>query len=141
MRRVSENRFVCSGRVRFSELDPQGVVFYSRYLEYIDDAIITYWRERGVTSPPGASEVEFQVKSVRIDYQRPLRQDEQYDIGLVVSRVGTSSVTFAITVYGNGGTDVCSVAEVVHVNVALAAGTSVPMTAALREILQRDMVP
>ena len=139
MRTLSENRFVCSGKVRFSELDPQRVVFYSRYLEYIDEAIDAYWLDRGLTPQPAHCETDFQVKHVVIEYQKPLRQGERYDVGVVVSRIGVSSVTYAVTVYGNDGRDVCCSAEVVHVNVALASARSLPIPDAVRDVLQRDM--
>ena len=32
-------------RVRFSDCDPQGVVFYANHLEYFDVAITELWRE------------------------------------------------------------------------------------------------
>jgi acyl-CoA thioester hydrolase len=140
MRPLNSNRFVCSGRVRFSELDPQRVVFYSRYLEYIDDAIVAYWLDRGIAPLPGQYDTDFQVKRVQVVYERPLRQDEKYDIGIVVNRIGGSSVTYEVIVYGNGGRDVCCVAEIVHVNVALATGKSVAVTSAVRDVLQRDVV-
>ena len=43
----SEYRFHYSHRVRYAEVDPQGIVFNSRYLEYCDAAVTEYLRAVG----------------------------------------------------------------------------------------------
>lgn len=124
--------------MRYSELDPQQVVFYSRYLEYVDAAIIAYWRDRGIVVPSGYCDPDFQVKAVQIEYRRPLRYEETYDIGVGVRSIGRTSVTFDVIVYGNEGRDVCCVVAIVYVNVSLTTGKPVPITDDIRGILSRD---
>ena len=41
-------RFSFPKRVRYAECDPQGIVFNSRYLEYLDIGITEYWRAAGI---------------------------------------------------------------------------------------------
>ncbi|MBI4736341.1 MAG: hypothetical protein HY766_09850 [candidate division NC10 bacterium] len=40
-------RLACPVRVRYSEIDRQGIVYYSRYLEYVDVALSEYFRALG----------------------------------------------------------------------------------------------
>jgi acyl-CoA thioester hydrolase len=138
-RPLGDNRFVYSSRVRYSELDPQQVVFYSRYLEYVDAAITAYWRDRGIVVPSGYCDPDLQVKAVQIEYRRPLRYEETYDIGVCVNSIGRTSVTFDVTVYGNEGRDVRCVVAIVYVNVALTTGKPVPITDDIRGILLCDV--
>jgi hypothetical protein len=39
-------------------------------LEYIDDAIVAYWLDRGIAPLPGQYETDFQVKRVQIGFNR-----------------------------------------------------------------------
>ncbi|HSC71381.1 MAG TPA: acyl-CoA thioesterase, partial [Candidatus Methylomirabilis sp.] len=41
-------RFSFPIRVRYSEIDVQGIVYNSRYLEYVDVALTEYFRAMGV---------------------------------------------------------------------------------------------
>ena len=62
-------------RVRYAEVDPQSVVFNSRYLEYADLLVSEFFREareeRGMPA-----DVEFHVRRAEVDYLAPIRLDE-----------------------------------------------------------------
>src|SRR3546814_16298571 len=80
---------VCSSDL----IDAQRVVFNSRYLEYFDIGITEYWRAAGVHDRwPGHSSPEFHVARAEVDYKVPILLDEEIDICVRASRVGTSSM-------------------------------------------------
>jgi hypothetical protein len=45
--------FTMALRVRWAEVDQQGIVFNAHYLTYFDVAITEYWRAIGLPSPDG----------------------------------------------------------------------------------------
>ena len=49
----SDFRFTHSLRVRWSEVDRQGIVFNGNYLNYFDVAMGEYWRALGFPYPAG----------------------------------------------------------------------------------------
>ena len=113
-------------RVRFSEVDPQSVVFNSRYLEYADLAIVEYWRALDLR--PGTETCpEFHVGRATVSYRRPIRIDEEVDALVRVLRFGTASMAYLIELHGAGEEDLRAEIELIYVCVDLATGRSQPI--------------
>lgn len=127
-----------SGRVRFSELDPQGVVFYSRYLEYADAAIVEYLRCQGVSSEVDEYSHDFQVKKVAAEFFRPLRQSAEFEVTVGVKKLGTSSVSFSVSVIDSRSQEQCCALELLQVYVRLSTVTAVPIPNPLRDRLAAE---
>ena len=113
-------------RVRYSEVDPQAVVFNSRYLEYADLLVTEFFRTRGIGF---ASEdaVEFHVARAVVEFHQPLRADELVEGRLSVDGIGNSSVKMTIALHGAEdptGTGPRATIELVNVHVDLATGES-----------------
>src|SRR5690606_9999851 len=72
-------------RVRWSEVDPQGIVFNAHYLSYADCAIAEYWRRLGL--PYAASMQALQgdvyVKKASTLYHASARLDDWLDVGKI----------------------------------------------------------
>jgi acyl-CoA thioester hydrolase len=113
-------------RVRYSEVDPQGVVFNSRYLEYADFAIVEYWRAMHL-GPGDPDWPECHVGTATVRYVKPIRMDELIDAHVRVSRFGTASMSWAIELHGAGGDDLRAAIELIYVHVDLESGRSRPL--------------
>lgn len=120
-----------SDRVRFSELDPQGVVFYSRYFEYADAAIIGYLHSKGFSAEDSCTG-DFQVKAASAEFVRPLRRNEEFEASVHVSRLGRTSVRFQVSICERRTWEQCCVVDVVQVFVHLDTGQSAPVPESLR---------
>jgi acyl-CoA thioester hydrolase len=80
-------------RVRFNECDPQGVVFYANYLMYVDVAMTEFWRAAaGGYSAMVASGTDVMVAEAQLRYRESARFDDELDIRMWVTRLGTTSV-------------------------------------------------
>ncbi len=80
-------------RVRFNECDPQGVVFYANYLMYVDVAMTEFWRDAaGGYAPMVASGTDVMVAEATLRYRESARFDDELDIRMRVTRIGTTSV-------------------------------------------------
>ena len=116
-------------RVRYAEVDPQSVVFNSRYLEYADLLITEHWRDCGVHFA-GESALEFHVVRAEVDFRGPIRVDEWVEGRAWTDRVGTSSVTTRIELHGtddDAEQDLRASIVLVHVHVDLASGQPMPI--------------
>ncbi len=110
-------------RVRYAEVDPQAVVFNSRYLEYADILVSEYFRDRYAHGLP--RDAEFHIRRAEVDYQRPIRVDELIEGRLVVDRMGNSSMAMTIDLYGTQEPDdLRAEIKLVQVHVDLASGES-----------------
>lgn len=125
-------------RVRYAEVDPQSVVFNSRYLEYADVIITEYWRAIDMHFS-GDDALEFHVVKAVVEFTQPIRADEEVDGTAVTTRIGNSSVTTEIRFYGMGGKDdLRSIVELIHVHVDLDSGKPIPIPAGARTKLMPD---
>ena len=136
MAEVFTHRF----RVRYAEVDPQSVVFNSRYLEYADIIITEYWRSLGIHFT-GTDALEFHVARAEIDFVKPLRADEWVIGKGWTERVGTSSVVTRIELHGESGDDLRSSITLVHVHVDLETGQAIPVTGDVRALMLGEQEP
>jgi len=65
-------------RVRYSETDPQGIVFNANYLNYFDVAITEYFRFKGYNYSDYVKKntTDFHVIHASVDYRSPARPDD-----------------------------------------------------------------
>ena len=124
----SDFRFTFPKRVRFAEVDAQGVVFNSRYLEYFDIGIVEYWRAAGIYGGVGlGGGPEMHVVSASVVYRAPILLDEIVAIAIRCSRIGRTSLTFAFELHCGDGEDLRATGEEVHVHVAEVRGRPTPL--------------
>ncbi len=81
----SDFAFFESLRVRYAEVDAQGIVFNAHYLTYCDVAITEYFRARtgkSYESMVAAHGIDFHVTQSLLNYRAPARFDDLLDIGV-----------------------------------------------------------
>lgn len=87
-------------QVRYRDVDMQQIVYFAKYLEYVDIALDDYLRSLGVvvseTAPRG--EYDTAMVHVELDYLAPARYDDLIDIGLRVERLGRSSMDVRVEI-------------------------------------------
>ncbi len=146
-------------RVRYAELDPQGVVFNARYLEYADLVISEYWRIRDIGAG-AAAPLDFHIARAQVDFRKPIRAEELIEGRAWTTRFGTSSMTTRIELHGwanatdasqtgeglavigattgateTGSDDLRAQIELVNVHVDLATGKPLPIPQSVRTAL------
>ena len=121
-------------RVRYAELDPQNVVFNSRYLEYADLLVTEYWRSIDLPL-----ELEFHIARAEIDFRRPIRALEWIEGRVRPLSIGNSSMAMVVSLYGaeaDGDVDdLRAEITLVHVHVDLATGESQRIPDTVRTLL------
>lgn len=105
-------------RVRWAEVDMQGVVFNGHYLTYADVCATEYWRAIGVPYPQGfaALGVDAFVRKATIEYHAPARYDDELIVCGRIGRIGRSSADFEVAMFRAGNTAAALIeARVVYV--------------------------
>ena len=87
-------------RVRWSECDLQGVVFYPHYLAYLDHTVTELWRDAigPYTEMIPAHGVDMVVAEAGMRYRDSARFDDELEIAATVTRLGSTSITTAFTI-------------------------------------------
>jgi acyl-CoA thioester hydrolase len=130
-------------RVRSTEVDPQSIVFNSRYLEFFDAANVEFFRAFGYPIDVMASAgMEPVVVEVNIRYHASVRMDQLLHIDVVCSRLGNSSfdLSFEVRIQdpetGSLSENVTTSATISYVNVNQMTRKSTPVPAAFRDFLK-----
>lgn len=125
-------------RVRYSEIDAQGVVFNAHYLTYFDTALNEAFRDADVDWLEKAHESGCDVQLVRslVEYKSSIRFDEEIDICARVARLGNSSITWHLAVIGVADDSLRATGEIVWVYSDLKKGQSATLPDWLRNTLE-----
>ena len=90
-------------RVRYGECDPSGVVFNAHYFAFFDLALTELWREAaggyGAMMEEG---VDLQVVEATARYKAPARFDDEIDVTIEVTRLGTTSMLTSYSIRRDG---------------------------------------
>ena len=125
-------------RVRWSECDLQGVVFYPNYLAYFDHLLTELWRE-AVGSYARIQElgIDLVVAEAGIRYRVSARFDEEIELTAMISRLGTTSMTMDLTAERVGDGALLAEGELRHVFVDPHTFEKREMPGHVRDRLQR----
>ena len=95
-----EFNYFYSFRVRYSEIDAQGIVFNAHYLTYFDSAMTEYLRNLGYdyVKEVESTNEDFHTVKTLVEYKKPIKFDQIIDVCIRVSKIGNSSLTFIIAV-------------------------------------------
>ena len=122
--------FSYSFRVRYSEVDAQGIVFNAHYLTYFDTAMTEYLRhiEYDYVKEVKERNEDFHTVKTLVEYKSPIHFDQIIDVCLKVKKIGTSSLTFYIEVHLNKEDNMLVSGEVVWVNTNQKTHKSAPLS-------------
>lgn len=97
---VSTFPFSVRERVRWSDCDPFGIIYYGAYIRFFEIAEHEMLRSLGL--PYDVLRVERDVwiprKALTMEFHRPAEMDEEIDIAVGVRNIGTTSITFGFEV-------------------------------------------
>lgn len=136
-------RFSTSFRVRYADVDAQGVVYNAHYLTYFDIGITEYLRGLGLTpNLESARCIDPQLVAAALQWKAPVLLDEVIDIRIRVARVGRTSLTFRGEIHPAGPEGLRCSAEITWVNVDQRSRKAVPMDTGLIDgILRHEGKP
>jgi len=103
-------------RVRYSDTDHFGVVYYARYLDWFEAGRTEILRDKGVTYADLEKKGLFApVVEIKVNYKKPARYDDIVVLETSVENVGNSSVKFVYKVFDKGSGELLCEAYTVNV--------------------------
>ena len=84
--------------------DYQGIVYFAHYATYFDVAIHEFFRSLpyDYTEIRKTTGTDFNIVRSVVEYRRPLRFDEPFEVEVALGRIGRSSLTFSTGDLGRG---------------------------------------
>lgn len=100
---ISDFTFSTDWRVRFNEVDLQGVVHHSEIIKYFEIARIEYWRCLGLSYAEfRKAGYEFVVARIDCDFIKPLHFDETIRVYVRTSAVSRTSISLNYLILDEG---------------------------------------
>ncbi len=135
---MTTRRFQTTHRIRFSECDPAGIVFYPQYFVLFND-LLESWID---TLVPGGfagfiGQRRHGLPTVRLEavFKAISRMGDDVTLSLEVVRVGAKSLTLALACTGQDGKPRMSVTQTV-VATSLETHAAIPIPAELRDAIE-----
>jgi acyl-CoA thioester hydrolase len=96
-------------RVRFEEVDSMGIVWHGCYPSYFEDGRVALGRRYGISYSDFIREqVPVPVRQMQIDYHRPLRFDEEFEITAILHWSDAARINFEYEIHVAQGLLVCT---------------------------------
>lgn len=89
--------FIYRRRVQFAETDLAGIVHFSWYFRYMEEAEHAWWRSLGLKIAPEGHEIGWPRVSAGCDFKAPLRFEDEFEVHVRIEAVGRRSLRYAFT--------------------------------------------
>lgn len=135
--------FAVRERVRWSDCDPLGIIYYGAYIRYFEAAEHEMFREAGL--PYEVMRVERHVqlprKALQMEFHSPAQMDELLEIRTGIARIGKTSVTMRFEVYNAADMTHRASATLTVVSVDKASITKRPLPDFVKDALRPYLIP
>jgi acyl-CoA thioester hydrolase len=84
-------------RVQFYETDAAGIVHFSWFFRYMEEAEHALWRESGMSIEAAGAEIGWPRVSASFDFQRPLRFEDEFEVLIHIAEVRTRTIRYTCT--------------------------------------------
>jgi YbgC/YbaW family acyl-CoA thioester hydrolase len=89
-------------RVVFAETDTAGIVHFSNYFRYFEDAEHALWREAGLSIHATDAPIGWPRVSASCEYHRPLKFEQEFEVRVVIAEMTSRTIRYAGTITREG---------------------------------------
>ena len=106
------SRYRLRRRVQFYETDLAGIVHFSWYFRYMEEAEHAMWRHAGLSISKADEDYGFPRVAASFDYKAPLRFEDEFDVLIKVAAMSRRTMRYACvmtrgeTTIATGGTTI-----------------------------------
>ena len=96
------SEFTLRRRVMFHETDSAGIVHFSNYFRYMEEAEHALWRAAGISVASRGANVGLPRVSAAFDYHRPLKFEDEFDARIRIVSIRDKSMRYVCTLTMSG---------------------------------------
>lgn len=82
-------------RVEFAETDMAGLVHFSCFFKYMEEAEHALWRASGLSIASPQAEVGFPRRAASCEFRAPLRFEDEFDVLIRIENLGERTIRYA----------------------------------------------
>jgi YbgC/YbaW family acyl-CoA thioester hydrolase len=96
--------FVYHRRVQFPETDATGIVHFTNYFRYIEEAEHALWRAAGLSIAPPGAEIGWPRIGASFEYRKPLRFEDEFDVHIRIAEKTGKTIRYEAELVKDGET-------------------------------------
>lgn len=89
-------------RVQFYETDAAGVVHFTSFFRYMEEAEHAMWRELGLSIAPEGSPIGWPRIAASFEYYRPLRFEQEFEVTIRVTAISSRTIDYTCEIACDG---------------------------------------
>jgi len=127
-------------KVRFSDVDNAGIVYYPRFFHFFHVAFEELFSEKfGIpyVDVLGKEKIGFPAVRVENDFKAPLRYGDIADVEIGVAKIGTKSITCTYRLTRQPGGELCAEGKVTVASVRMTDFVAVPIPEKYRALFAK----
>jgi YbgC/YbaW family acyl-CoA thioester hydrolase len=107
-------------RVQFYETDAAGIVHFSWFFRYMEEAEHALWRDAGLSIAKPGAEIGWPRVAASFEYRRPLRFEDEFEVWLGIVAIGEKTIRYASRItkggehIGSGSLTIACVSKLPH---------------------------
>jgi acyl-CoA thioester hydrolase len=82
-------------RVQFHETDAAGIVHFSWFFRYMEEAEHALWRDAGISIHRAGAEIGWPRVAASFEFRRPLRFEDEFDVRLRIAEMTRRTIRYA----------------------------------------------
>jgi YbgC/YbaW family acyl-CoA thioester hydrolase len=98
MTSARKSEFRLHRRVQFHEADPAGIVHFSWFFRYMEEAEHALWRDAGLSIAPPGADISFPRVSAGFEYHQPLRFEDEFDVHIRIVAMSQKTIRYSCSV-------------------------------------------
>ena len=98
------SEFRLTRRVQFYETDAAGIVHFSVFFRYMEEAEHAMWRAAGLSIAPPGARVGFPRVATSFEFLKPLRFEDEFEVRLRVTAKTPKTLSYGATIERDGAT-------------------------------------
>ena len=122
-------------RVQFAETDMAGIVHFSMYFRYMEEAEHALWRSVGLQIAPPDGRIGFPRVAASCDFKASLKFEDEFEVHVRVDAVGRRSVKYGFTL--RRGDEILATGSTTSVSVEIRPGAAVQSTELPADVVTR----
>jgi YbgC/YbaW family acyl-CoA thioester hydrolase len=126
-------------RVQFHETDAAGIVHFSAYFRYMEEAEHALWREAGL-SIAGVAGAGFPRVAAAFEYHKPLRFEDEFDVSIRITTIAEKTIRYACVLTRADGRERIATGTLTIICVSKSAGAPMKAMAIPQDIVDRFIV-
>jgi YbgC/YbaW family acyl-CoA thioester hydrolase len=89
-------------RVQFYETDAAGIVHFSWFFRYMEEAEHALWRDAGLSIHPPMSDIGWPRVAAACEFHRALRFEQEFDVAIRITEITKRTISYACEMSQDG---------------------------------------